>query len=126
MESNTADERLRAYLFQQGSQGFESMKNSLVACPTLLFLNEHKTVLATEDLNLFKAKPTSFLGPSISEANVWHATTSIPGGATQVVVFVKQSSLGRRNAVPIYRFNQVAEYLYVPCGPTGEIEMVTE
>lgn len=124
--SSGATRPLRLRVFQQGSQSFESMKNSLVACPTIAFLDKDKVVLTSQDISLFKVQPTSFLGPSISEAGVWHANASIPAGATQAVVFVKQGSLGRRNAVPIYRFNQVAEYLYVPCGPTGEIEMVLE
>src|SRR5687767_8268771 len=39
---------------------------------------------------------------------------------------VDGSAFGRPNAVPIYRFNQVGEYLYVPCGPTGTVELTLQ
>jgi hypothetical protein len=117
---------VKVRVFQQGNQAFESMKNSLVACPTVIFLDQTKNQIASLDLRISKATPTSVLGPSLSEVGVWHASFNVPATAAHIVLYTKPYLFGRANAVPLYRFDQVSGYLYVPCGPTGTFELASQ
>jgi hypothetical protein len=126
IQPSAASRNVKVRIFQQGSQGFEPMKNSLVLCPTVVFLDEEKKPFASVDLPISKAKPTSFLGPSITEARVWHSSMDVPAAAAHIIFYTKPTLFGRPNSVAVYRFTQVVEFFSVPCGPTGSVELTSQ